>query len=299
MSHQVIYRQLNKDYAYWTEKRRLGQRRGGHVAGLLTHLHDGVVVQNVLFDAGLGTLEAIADFCDDAFWDQPLAIFITHGHIDHLAELMILSEIYCTRRGTHIHDVRPPLPVYCTAETQHHLRHVHRYRYEIAEVRTLQHRPVLLDQPVQVDLFQIWPLAVDHFPGAVIYTVTFGPPRRKIVIGWDLTTLPTTPYQIRHLQNPNLAFLEATTWTAMAAETGHTSVEDLVQTGFLEHLQLQYDPANEYYGAYLVHYSGWEDPEGMLTDVQLKAKLDRNFPAWASVVRVAKRGQSWLFRGNG
>ena len=62
MSSHVTYRQLNKDYAYWTEKRRIGQMRGGHVAGLLTHSEAGQVKQNILIDAGLGTLEALADF---------------------------------------------------------------------------------------------------------------------------------------------------------------------------------------------------------------------------------------------
>jgi phosphoribosyl 1,2-cyclic phosphodiesterase len=296
MSDQVVYRQLNKDYAYWTEKRRLGQQRGGHVAGLLTHLEGGKVRQNVLFDAGLGTLEAIADFCDDAFWDQPLVVFITHGHIDHHAELMILSEIYCTRRGAHIHDYRPPLAVYCTAETHKYLLNVHRYRYEIADTKTLQHRPVVPDVPVELDIFSITPLAVDHFEGAVIYVIEFGrDTRHKIVIGWDMTTLPAAPHHIERLSNPNLALIEATTWTPMAADIGHTSVEDLVTTGFLDRLRLQYEPESEKYGAYLVHYSGWEDPWGMLTDEQLKERFDHCFPTLSDVVRVAERGQRWQF----
>ena len=141
MMNQAIYRQLNKDYAYWTEKRRVGQVRGGHVAGLLTYVEGGKTQLNVLFDAGLGTLEAIADFCEDSFWDEPLEIFITHGHIDHHAELMIISEIYCLRRGRDIHDIRPPLSVYCTEETQEHLYNTHRFGY--AGGNTLKHVPIL------------------------------------------------------------------------------------------------------------------------------------------------------------
>ncbi|MBI1876927.1 MAG: hypothetical protein HYR94_01595 [Chloroflexi bacterium] len=45
----------------------------------------------------------------------------------------------------------------------------------------------------------------------------------------------------------------------MAGDTGHSGVEDLVETGFLEQLYLEYQPQQEKYGAYLVHYSGWED----------------------------------------
>lgn len=294
MTNQVVYRQLNKDYAYWIEKRRLGQQRGGHVAGLLTHRRAGRVEQNILIDAGLGTLESIADFCPDSFWDEPLVVFITHGHIDHHAELMILSEIYCTRRGRHIHDTRPPLPVFCTAETQEHLFQTHRWGYTGGG--TLQ--PCLISPalPVQVGPFSLTPLAVDHFTGAVIYVIEFGPAKRhKILIGWDMTTLLLAPAELDLLRRPSLALLEATTWTAMAHEIGHTGVEELVQTGFLEQLGLQFQPAQEQYGAYLVHYSGWEDPWGMLTDQELKARFDRSFPGLAKVVRVAERGQQWCF----
>lgn len=292
MSGRVIYRQVNKDYAYWIEKRRLGQHKGGHVCGLLTHLEGEQVKQNILIDAGLGTIEGLADLGDDSFWDAPLVVFITHGHIDHHAELMVLAEIYCTRRGADIHDVRPPLPVFCTAETQAHLYNTHRYGYTGGQ--TLRHRLLEAGSPVRYDIFNITPLAVDHFEGAVIFTVAFGQTRRhKIVIGWDMTTLPLD--QISCLQGPSLALLEATSWNALAEVIGHTSVEDLVTSGFLEQLRLQVAPDRELYGAYLVHYSGWEDPEGILTDRQLKEKIDRNFPALADVLRIASRGQQWRF----
>jgi hypothetical protein len=289
MRDRVVYRQLNKDYAYWTEKRRLGQLKGGHVAGLLTHLHHGEVRLNVLIDAGLGTLEALADFCEDAFWDQPLIILVTHRHIDHHAELMILSEIYCKRRGRGPHNRRPPLQVFCTPETHEHLFATHRYGYTGG--RTLERQPIESRAPVIRDVFKIEPLSVDHFDGAVIYAIEFG--NHKIVIGWDLRTAPLD--QIDYLRNPSLALLEATTWSPMAQETGHISVEELVDTGLLQQLCLQYDPAQHKYGAFLVHYSGWEDPWGMLSDTQLKAKFNQNFAAFSTVVRVAERGQQWCF----
>ncbi len=292
MSEQVIYRQINKDYAYWIEKRRLGQQKGGHVSGLLTHLENGRVKQNILIDAGLGTIEGLADQVDDAFWDEPLAVFITHGHIDHHAELMVLAEIYCTRRGTNIHDVRPPLPVHCTAATQAHLFNTHRYGYTGGQ--SLQHRLIESALPVQIGLFSITPLMVDHFEGAVIFIIEFCQEQRhKILIGWDMTSLPLA--QIERLQAPSLALIEATSWSSLAAEIGHTSVVDLVQSGFLAQLRLQFEPEREQYGAYLVHYSGLEDPGGMLTDRQLKEKFDEAFPALANVVRVAERGQRWGF----
>jgi hypothetical protein len=297
VTEHVIYRQINKDYAYWIEKRQIGQLKGGHVAGLLSHIIEGQVKQNILLDAGLGTLEGLADLVEDSFWDEPLAIFITHGHIDHHAELMILSEIYCQRRGVDIHDIRPALPVYCTAESQRHLFNTHRYGY--AGGATLRHKLLLPGSTVRLESFDLTPLAVDHFEGAVIYVIQFGSkPRHKIVIGWDMTTLPLAAKQLAWLRSPSLALLEATTWHSMAADIGHTSIEDLVTTGFLDKLQLEFAPARERYGAYLVHYSGREDPEGMLTDRQLKQKFDQCYPQLANVVRPAERGQTWRFSLN-
>lgn len=286
-ANEVLYCQLNKDYAYWTEKRRVGQTKGGHVAGLLRQLEGGQVKQNLLIDCGLGTLEGIADACEDAFWDQPLTVWITHGHIDHHAELMILSEIYCKRRGKNNRDKRPPLQVYCTAETQKHLFNTHRYGY--GGGATLVHRLITPDVPLTQGVFTFLPLAVDHFEGAVIFWITFG--AHRLLIAWDMTTLPFSPL----LRDPSLTFVEATTFTPRVEDTGHTSITEVVASGFLQQLELQYDPARQKYGAYLVHYSGWEDAWGMLSDAQLKAKFDQEFPALAGVVRVAERGQVWRF----
>ena len=81
----------------------------------------------------------------------------------------------------------------------------------------------------------------------------------------------------------------------MADETGHSSVEDLVETGFLSKMKLNRQPEQQEYAAYLVHYSGWEDPEGMLADGQLKVKFDEVYPSLKNVVRIAERGQLWSF----
>ena len=289
---QVIYRQLNKDYAYWTEKRRVGQMRGGQVAGLFTLLEDGTARQHILIDAGLGTLEAIADFCPDEFWDDPLDIFVTHGHIDHHAELMIVSEIYCTRRGVDIYDLRPPLDVYCTDGTQAHLDMTHRWGYTGG--KTLNHIPISDGVPVERGPFRITPIEVDHFDGAAIFVVEFELSQpHKVLIGWDMTTLPLAEPQVALMRNPSLALIEATTWQALSV--GHTSIEELVDSGFLDKLELGYEPQNQRYGAYFVHYSGLEDEWGMLPDSELKARFDAHYPALADVVLMAERGQEWYF----
>ncbi|MCP4422006.1 MAG: hypothetical protein GY805_35780 [Chloroflexi bacterium] len=169
-----------------------------------------------------------------------------------------------------------------------------RHRYGYTGGNILTHHPLKPREPVQCGIFSILPLVVDHFEGAVIYVITFTlTQNHKIPIGWDMTTLPL---QNSQLQNPSLALLEATTWTSMSDVIGHTSVEELVTTGFLEQLQLKnHQPEQEQYGAYLVHYSGREDPWGMLTDGQLKKRFDDTYPSLASVVRPARRGQQWHF----
>jgi hypothetical protein len=285
--NRVIYTQLNKDYAYWIEKRRLGQTEGGNVAGLLTHVVDGRVVQNILIDCGFGTMQALTDARGDAFWDEPLRILITHGHIDHHAELMVLSELYCQRRGTNLKDIRPPLAVYCTRKTQWHLARTHWYGYHTGN--TLQYEPMPASRELRLGIFSVLPVATDHFAGAIWLVIQFG--AHKILIAWDITT----PHVAREMRGPSLALVEATTWHAMVAETTHAGIEALVTSGFIDELGLEYAPAREKYGAYLVHYSGWEDAEGMLTDAQLKQKFDSTFPSLASVVRVAERCQQWQF----
>lgn len=284
----MIYTQLNKDYAYWIEKRRLGQRQGGNVAGLLTHRQEGRVVQNILIDCGFGTMQALTDARGDTFWDEPLCILVTHGHIDHHAELMVLSELYCQRRGDSLQDIRPPLLVYCTSKTQEHLARTHWYGYRGGN--TLQYQPLAADRTLRLGIFSVLPVATDHFTGAVWFVIQFG--AHRLLIAWDITT----PYVTPEMQCPSLALIEATTWHAMVSETTHAGVEALAEGGFLSALGLEYAPAHEKYGAYLVHYSGWEDVEGMLTDAQLKQKLDITYPSLAHVVRVAQRCQHWQFK---
>ena len=262
------------------------------MSGLLTQMRDGQVKQNILIDAGLGTIEGLADSCEDSFWDEPLIVLITHGHIDHHAELMILAEIYCTRRGQSIDDVRPPLPVYCTVETQEHLFNTHRYGYTAGN--TLRHCAIKPLSPFAIGDFRTTPIPVDHFEGSVLFTIEFGQKQtHKILIGWDMRTLPWE--YMENLQRPSLAMLEATTWDSLTAEIGHTNIEDMVRSGFIEALGLRHLPGQELFGAYLVHYSGWEDATGAMTDKGLKDRFDTEFPQLADVVRVAERGQTWRF----
>jgi hypothetical protein len=288
MPEHVFYHQINKDHAYWSEKRRLGQVKGGNTAGLLTHFQGDEAVSSVLFDAGLGTIDGLHDL-KQFNWRWPMSAFITHGHPDHHLELMILSELWCKRETP---SRRGPLSVHCTQTTHASwLEPVHKWGYTGG--KTLAHTPVTAGVPVNIGIFTIHAIDVDHFPGSVIYVVEFGEnARHRVVIGWDMKTLPN-PDLYPILKNPSLALLEANTWNALSAKTGHTSVEELVSTGFISELGATLGPNR--YGIFLVHYGGGEDPEGMLTDPQLLSKFRTTYGQLAGTVDVAARGQFWYF----
>ncbi|MHC4127959.1 MAG: MBL fold metallo-hydrolase [Planctomycetota bacterium] len=261
---RVIYQQVNKDHAYWIEKRRVGQKRGGNTAGLLTHFsEDGSVAANILFDAGLGTIEGLADL-SEFNWQWPLEVFLTHGNIDHHAELMVLSELEIVKK-VHFHG--------------------------FGEGGTLEPVAISPREAPARGIFRIHALDVDHFPGSVIYVAEFS--RHRIVIGWDLKTLPD-PDRLPVLKRPSLALVAANTWSALSPRAGHTSVEELVSSGFLHKLEA---PAGTdgHHGIYLVHYGGGEDPGGAMSDRRLAARFRAAYPDLADTVGVAARGQAWAF----
>lgn len=285
MSEHVVYQQVNKDHAFWSEKRRHGQRGGGHTSGLLTHLIDGTAVTNLLFDVGLGTIEGLCDLA--AFrWDWPLDIFLTHAHIDHHAELTLLAEQWCVRGAA---ERRGPVSVRATELTLNAVIPTHAHGFGAGH--TLNPVSVTPERTQTVGVFRVSALAVDHFPGAVIYVVEFG--RNKIIIGWDLKT-PPSPVEHPVLLRPSLALLEANTWTAQSAHTGHTSVEELVESGFLRELRVA-EASGARHGIYLVHYSGYEDPGGALSDQEMALRFEREYPEYSGWVGAAARGQSWRF----
>ncbi len=284
MAEEVLYQQVNKDHAFWSEKRRHGQLRGGHTSGLLTHIVDGTAVTNLLFDAGLGTIDGLCDL--SVFqWEWPLDIFLTHAHIDHHAELMLLAEQWCTRVGPRR---RAAVKVRSSAATLDAVTPVHAVGF--GRGATLAPVPVVPGVPQTVGIFRVTALEVDHFPGAMIYVAEFG--HEKILIGWDMKSLPS-PVEHPLLQRPSLAFVDANTWSAQS-RTGHSSVEEIVGSGFLRELRVEEAPGARY-GLYLVHYSGAEDPEGSLSDRAVALKFRREHPDHARSVDVAARGQLWKF----
>jgi hypothetical protein len=281
----VLYQQVNKDHAFWTEKRLRNPGRGGNTSGLLTHAAGGQVISNILFDAGLGTIEGLCDLADFD-WAWPLDVVITHAHADHHAELQLLSDQWCKRNGPR----REAICVHAHPITLDRLRLAHTRGF--GDGRTLRAVALHPGEGQRLGIFTVTGIEVDHLPGAMIYVVEFG--AEKILVAWDMKT-PPSPLDHPELQRPSLALVEANTWTALSACTNHTSVEELAGSGFISGLRLDQAPGTRY-GAFLVHYSGAEDAEGAMSDQELAARLARQHPNLACWLGVAGRGQQWRFR---
>ena len=132
----------------------------------------------------------------------------------------------------------------------------------------------------------------DHRPGCLNYVIRFGEANRhKIFIGWDLNTLPDLK-KLSVLSSPSLALIEANTFDPQP-NIKHTSVTELVESGFLEALDIKIKP--QHYGIYLVHYSGIEDKGGMLTDQQILKKIQTTYPQYSDIINIAYKGQEWFF----
>jgi ribonuclease BN (tRNA processing enzyme) len=295
----VTYTQLNKDNAYWPEKIVSGnQDGGGHTSGLLSYKAEGRVQRNIIVDAGLGTIEALCEKDPPFDWDAPLDFLITHGHPDHHLELVILSELYCKRMGK---KKEKPVSVYCTRDTyEKRLKPVHRYGFSPNGGNTLRFRALnpirlgYLNAPaVNLGPFHIHAVEVDHFSGAVIFVVEFD--EHKILIGWDLRTLPD-PDSFSILKGASLALIEANTLSS-SSSSGHTSAEELVRTGFLQKLGVTKNVNRAQYGIYFVHFGGRKDEKDQkcLCDKKFFEKIKKNLGSPAGCSGMAERLQSWLF----
>jgi len=300
---KFTYCQLGKDNAYWPEKAAGGHHeQGGHTAGLLTsYRKDGKVEKNILIDAGLGTIQALMDTEFD--WEAPLEVLITHGHPDHHLELMILGELYMKRmtgpkEGT--------LPVHCTKDTyEKRLAPVHGFRFESAGGRLLtfkavtpQRLGIMNNRATDIPPFTVHAIENDHFLGAVNYVIKFG--EHKIFIGWDLRSLPD-PKQFEILTKPSLALIEANTLEP-STSSGHISVRELIETGFLDALKAPAPSSKKAgkppYGIYFVHFGGRIDESirKCISDSALNRIVRERFkPLPKAFVGTAARLKKWDF----
>ena len=246
---------------------------------LLRDRESGATLLHLLFDVGLGvvnSLEAARPRTGAADLD---ALFLTHPHLDHHAELDRLAN---GLRGAHEQrgerDWR--LPLYCTAPcAERVIGRGGAFPWLAAPDGPVVHRPVTHCQAVSFALdsapvLTVTPVSVYHgptAPGAVIYVVeSFG---KKVIFAWDMLRLieaPEQPLEAERqmsvtalpaeraglVRDADVLFLDSTTWHPRPSQ-GHVSIVEglaLARTWRARRL-------------YWIHYSGSEKQEPPLNPV--------------------------------
>ncbi|MCA9443985.1 MAG: MBL fold metallo-hydrolase, partial [Candidatus Omnitrophica bacterium] len=249
-----------------------------HTSGSLI-VRDGEEAHHLLFDCGMGVIDSLYEF------EAPYVthLFLSHNHLDHIAEIDFLMNTQPRTGG----PAKPP--VYCTEGTQ---REGPGGRFPWLD---LDYRRVTDGIPIEIGLgisLRVTPFRVYHGPTAsepVNWVIEFEDPRehetRKLILAWDLLHLiprypledrdehyrgPTTGYrnlsdaQASLLRGADALFIEGNTLTPQP-QSGHTSIETLLR------FHIPQIRAKE---NFIVHYSGHEDSEGPMSDADLQGWLD-------------------------
>ena len=234
---------------------------------------------HVLVDVGLGALNALLEFQQQAQVNRVDALLLTHPHFDHIAGLDWLANMV---RRSDVPEQVKPLPLYCSAPC-----------YEEAIGRRFtwlkdlySHHTLSSGQPIRIEgregaALRVTPLAVSHgptAPGAVIYAVEVEDVGRRLVFAWDMLRLAEGVDEAP-LHEADIVLVDSTSWHPQFAKddpsgrknhnTWHCSIEE-----WLEVLP-RWRPKR----AYLIHYSGFSDSN---------AHEDCPDPAWAEIKGVMR-----------
>lgn len=237
---------------------------------LLRDPQSGRILLHLLFDVGLGVVNSLEAGSLETGAADVDALFLTHPHLDHYAELDRLAH---GLRGAHRArgDKDFKLPVYCTAPCAERVLGPNGAFYWVAaQDGPAFHHPVIPCEPVEFsaggETLRVTPVSVYHGPfaqGAVVYVVQGC--GKKVIFGWDLLRLVEAPEQpLEHeramfvtalpvaqadlVRDADVVFLDATTWHPRP-QMGHISI--------LEGLALSQKWQTR--RLYWVHYSGNED----------------------------------------
>lgn len=230
------------------------------------------ILLHLLFDVGLGVVNSLEADAGETGSADVDALFLTHPHLDHYAELDRLAH---GLRGAHRGrgDKHFRLPLYCTAPCAERVIGQNGSFYWVAaKDGPALHRPIVPCEPVEFsaggETVTVTPVSVFHGPfaqGAVIYVVQAC--GRKVIFGWDLLRLVEAPEQplehekamsvtalpLEHaglVRDADVVFLDSTTWHPRPS-MGHISI--------LEGLALTQQWRTK--RLYWTHYAGNEDLE--------------------------------------
>jgi hypothetical protein len=230
----------------------------------------GRILLHLLFDVGLGVVNSLEAGSGETGSTDVDALFLTHPHLDHYAELDRLAHgLRGSHRARGDKDFR--LPVYCTNPcAERVLGPGGAFYWVAAKDGPAIHRPIAPCEPVEFSVagvtVTVTPVSVYHGPfaqGAVIYVVQGC--GKKVIFGWDLLRLVEAPEQpqeheqamsvralpVEHaglVRDADVVLLDSTTWQPRP-QMGHISIlEGLALTQAWRTRRL-----------YWVHYSGNED----------------------------------------
>ncbi|MER3419740.1 MAG: hypothetical protein C4290_04070, partial [Chloroflexota bacterium] len=214
---------------------------------LLRDVASGRAALHLLFDVGLGVVNRLLDWAARGGPQTVDAVFLTHPHLDHYAELdRLANSLQRARRLQGDESWR--LPVYCTAPcAQQAFGERGAFAWLVAPDPhgRITHHPVIPCQPVHFavkgQVVTVTPVSVYHgptAPGAVIYVVEGA--GRKVIFAWDVLRVveePEEPSEAERavhvaalpatdaglVRDADLLFLDANTWQPHPA-TGHLSI---------------------------------------------------------------------------
>lgn len=262
---------------------------------LLRDAESGQIALHLLFDVGLGVVNRLLEWAARGGPQRVDAVFLTHPHLDHYAELDRLAN--SLQRARRLQGDEPwRLPVYCTAPCAAQAfgeRGAFAWLAVSGRHGRITHRPVMPCQPVRFsvegEVVTVTPVSVYHgptAPEAVIYVVEGA--GRKVIFAWDVLRVveePAEPSEAERaahvtalplaqaglVRGVDLLFLDANTWLPHPS-TGHLSIVEGLA------LARAWRPRRLYW----THYGGHEDllpaepavnPVLELPDVQVRRPL--------------------------
>lgn len=262
---------------------------------LLRDAERGQIALHLLFDVGLGVVNRLLEWAARGGPQHVDAVFLTHPHLDHYAELdRLANSLQRARRLRGDESWR--LPVHCTAPCAAQAfgeRGAFAWLAAPGRHGRVTHHPVMSCQPVRFsvenEVVTVTPVSVYHgptAPGAVIYVVEGA--GRKVIFAWDVLRVveePAEPSEAERaahvtalpvaraglVRDADLLFLDANTWLPHPS-TGHLSIVEGLA------LARAWRPRRLYW----THYGGHEDllpaepavnPVLELPDVQVRRPL--------------------------
>jgi hypothetical protein len=223
-----------------------GQMSSEEAASPLYHL---------MIDAGQGVVRSLEQGIRDITARMqgrnarsiPDALLLSHGHIDHIADLNSL--VKASKNDTSFNPNKK-IQVYCTKETLDQITAT--FPALKSDDSILQYNIITPREKMSIGPFKVLPIASDHSTDkakaeSLAFIITYE--NTKIISGWDFRSLLDTDESL--FWNPSLLILGTESYNPHPSVTGMISVSDAYN------LARQWN-AKE---VFLLHYSGIADLE--------------------------------------